>query len=236
VLCENGKNPGFEKLVKVGDVCSLEGEGFALVPDSDSRTSRGMSLFNAKILKVLEGEKVLKGVNESQIFVCNTLCDTMAKAAEGQSIREANGHRPRLTENALLAFSYGKKPGAMCEDMKDVFKSLRAIENKGEIEEFRLLLVYLKLVIREKGETEGNARGEARRVFNQHMDGKGFFSWYLRAKGPEGKLRPTKYYGTTLPEDIDLELDRVHFHPQYVANVYGISPEMQAGPAKAAAA
>lgn len=228
VLCEGGKVPATKSLDKIAEVCSLSGDEFALVPIADSRSRRGMALFSNKILKLLEKNHVLEGVNESQIFACNALCDTMAKAAEELSFNTQSSGR-RVTEDALLAFSYGKKPGAIGDELKEVFKTLRSIENKEEIEELRLLSIFLKLLIKKKEESKSLIRGEARRIFNQHMDSKGFVSWYLRAKGPDGKLMPTKYFGTALPNNIDLDLDRVNFHPQYVAERYGILPSSQNG-------
>ena len=123
-----------------------------------------------------------------------------------------------ITEEKLLASYYGKKPAEMCPDMQVVFNDVIKIgTNVATVEELRLLVAQINIIIKSKTENKEKNRKETKRHFYQIKDKKGCFFWYFRERGEDGKLKKLKYFGLRLPADIDLKADRVSFHPLYLA-------------------
>lgn len=219
------RKPARGRMEPLAEVIVAEDEETELVPLWENREfSRALTRFANEVLKTLRKNEVLGEKEEAQIFSCDTLIRKVCNAAKAEAASKTPSVKPKpISENTLLAHSYGGKIDERRGQLRALVAEFNGFKKNAKLEDVKLLMILTGLDVKEKEKVSKKDRIVPRRVFNQHMDQNRFFSWYLKKKGPNGKLSAPKYYGTELPDDLDLELDKVNFHPEYVAEFFGLT-------------
>lgn len=121
-----------------------------------------------------------------------------------------------VTDKELLIARFGKKPKECCSEILEVFSALEKVVDIATFEELDALETIIKHRKKEISQKQAKIKTKTRRNFYQVEVKAGIFVWYVRER-KDGKLLQLKYFGNSLPSDIDLELDKVNLHPGYIA-------------------